>query len=67
MTGDVEDDPDPMRRRDYLMIRAMSRGADWPMVLEAIATTAIAHPDWDLDELKTFEEWRLADLAGEPS
>jgi hypothetical protein len=46
-----------MTRRRYLTIKAMEAGASWPLAVEAVASTAIEHPEWDMDETKTYEEW----------
>lgn len=44
-------------RRHYLTLKAMEAGAGLFLASEAVATTAIEHPEWDLTERKTWEEW----------
>ena len=44
-------------RRAYLMMAAMTTGASSTVAAEAVATTALAHPEWDMDEKKTWEQW----------
>lgn len=50
-------------RRMWLTMRAMGKGIGWQLATEAVATTAIEHPEWDMDEVKTFEEWMDDDAA----
>jgi hypothetical protein len=51
-------------RRRYLIIKVletMEIDVPWPIVVgvvvEAVASIAIDHPEWDLDEMKTWKEW----------
>ncbi len=51
-------------RSEYLLIKilAMSDGDGSGltgvfMAKEAVYSTALAHPEWDMDECKTFAEW----------
>lgn len=44
-------------RRDYLRLMAMAEGVPWPLTDEAVATTALAHPEWDMDERRTLSCW----------
>ena len=45
-------------QRTYLVLKAMEvPGTKYPVALEAVASTAIEHPEWDMDELRTWEEW----------
>jgi hypothetical protein len=63
-------------RRDYLIVRALEMSGDGLdrgdltnvfLAREAVDSTALAHPEWDMDERKTFEEWyQQADAADEP-
>lgn len=41
----------------YLMLKAASGGADLFMASEAVASTAIEHPEWDMDEIRPWSEW----------
>jgi hypothetical protein len=50
--------PQPFTRREYLMLKLMEDGrTPWYMAIEAIASTAIEHPEWDMEEAKTLSEW----------
>lgn len=31
------------------------------MAMEAISSTALEHPEWDMDEMRTREEWSRAE------
>ena len=44
-------------RRDYLTRKVLIAGADPWLVPEAVATTLLAHPEWDPDEERTWDEW----------
>lgn len=46
-----------LNRRAYLVLRACIAGASWPVALEAVASTAIKHPEWDMEERRTVKEW----------
>lgn len=53
---------EPIRLRTYLMVRTAQREGsasivDWMIIAEAVASTAIEHPEWDMDEQRTFDEW----------
>lgn len=66
--ADTSSDPDrrvlTLSRRGYLAVVVMHRtGCAWPLALEAVATTALEHPDWDMDEGRTLAEWRT-ELGG---
>lgn len=44
--------------RRYLLTMAMAvPGTSWMVAVEAVASTAIEHPEWDLDEKRTLAEW----------
>lgn len=49
--------PEPITRRAYLTLRAMQAGADLFVAMEAVASTAIEHPEWDMDLKRTYAEW----------
>lgn len=51
-------EPPPVTRRQFLILEACLHGADVSMAQEAVASTALAHPEWDMDELLTLQEWR---------
>lgn len=44
-------------RRYYLLAKACEAGADIFMALEAVSSTAIEHPEWDMNERRTWEDW----------
>lgn len=46
-----------MTRREYLIARACLDGSSIFLAVEAVASTALAHPEWDMDERRTWEEW----------
>ena len=49
----------PMTRREYLIFRVLESDprANYFMAEEAVASTALAHPECDLDERKTVQQW----------
>lgn len=49
-------------RRQWLMRHALLGGATPGMAREAIASTALEHPDWDMDgETKTLADWDVVE------
>lgn len=53
---------DRLTRRQYLLIKVLSSGnvdqrVNIFMAQEAVESTALAHPEWDMDEIKSFKEW----------
>lgn len=60
-------EPKPVTRRMFLICKVLEpkrlKGGEYaPMVplflaAEAVASTAMEHPEWDLDEEKTWAEW----------
>jgi hypothetical protein len=50
-------DEEKITRRLYLLTKAMETGASNLVVMEAVASTAIEHPEWDMDEKRTWDEW----------
>lgn len=58
------DDNETISRRTYLLIRACEGGATTFEAVEAVSSTAIAHPEWDMAERRTWSEWSR-DGAGE--
>jgi hypothetical protein len=44
-------------RKRYLLIQALMTGTDIFTATEAVSSTAIEHPEWDMEEEKTWEEW----------
>lgn len=44
--------------RQYLLTAALSvPGTSVLMAAEAVASAAIEHPEWDMNEVRTVEEW----------
>ena len=45
-------------RRQYLSYEAIiTSGASIPEAMEAVSSTAIEHPEWDMEEQLTWAEW----------
>jgi hypothetical protein len=44
-------------RRQFLTYQAVMNGADIYTAIEAVASTAIEHPEWDMEEELTWEQW----------
>jgi hypothetical protein len=49
--------PPTFTRRQYQTIKAMTAGATPFLAVEAVASVAIEHPEWDMNELRTWDEW----------
>lgn len=47
----------PITRRMYLTIKAMEAGAGMFMAMESVASVALEHPEWRMDELRSWTEW----------
>lgn len=51
-----------MTRRHYLTLKAMNdTNCGIVLAIEAVASTAIEHPEWDMNEVKTWDEWEGGD------
>ena len=48
---------DKMGKLTYLTVKACQAGGAFWVVQEAVASTALAHPAWNLTEKKAFAEW----------
>jgi hypothetical protein len=61
MTNSGETDVDRQyTRREWLTRRAIMTGAAPNLAREAVASTAIEHPEWDMDaETKTMKDWDM--------
>jgi hypothetical protein len=57
MTRDNEWLNERITRRQYLSEVAYMRGASWPVAIEAAATTLLAHPELDGNEMRLRREW----------
>src|SRR3954462_692022 len=52
-------------RRQFLIYHAiMDGGADYFTAAEAVASTALEHPEWDMDETHTWREWQNSPPPG---
>lgn len=62
MTEAGQTEPDRLyTRREWLTRHAILAGASANLAIEAVSTTALEHPDWDMDtETKTMAEWEIA-------
>lgn len=60
ISGDLDS---PMTRRAYLVMKTLLENAEkdepvsFNLVLEAVSSTAIEHPEWDMGEERTWKEW----------
>ena len=52
---------EPISRRMYMVTCALLDGAPVLSAIEAVTSTALAHPEWDMNELKTWSEWEEVD------
>jgi len=53
---------DKMSKLTYLTVKTcQSSGASFWVVQEAVASTALAHPEWVLTERKTWAEWEAGE------
>lgn len=44
--------------RTWLMVQVMAEtNCNWMLAMEAVSSTAIEHPEWNLDERRSMEEW----------
>ncbi len=53
----IQEVPRRITRRSYLQAQAILHGASVFVAIEAVASTAIEHPEWDMDEKRTWTEW----------
>jgi len=44
-------------RREYMVYRAVMAGAPALQATTAVASTALDHPEWDMDETMTWAQW----------
>jgi hypothetical protein len=49
-----------LTRRQYLIRRALIDGASTFGASEAVSSVAMAHPEWDMNEERTWEQWEQA-------
>jgi hypothetical protein len=48
---------DEMSKLTYLTVKACQAGGSFWVVQEAVASTALSHPEWDLTVRRSFSEW----------
>jgi hypothetical protein len=48
---------DLITRRHYLTIKALESGAGLILAIEAVASAAIEHPEWRMDERRSYPDW----------
>jgi len=48
-------------RRQYLLMKAAEQRMGVFVAIEAASSVALAHPEWDMDEERTWDEWEIAD------
>ena len=44
-------------KREYLVVKAILAGSTYLVAVEAVASTALEHPEWDMAEEMTYDEW----------
>lgn len=44
-------------RRNYLILKVTAEGHDWPHAIETVTRAAVEHPDWDMDEVRSWSQW----------
>jgi hypothetical protein len=52
---------EPISRRRYLIVSSLlahPKASIWEAV-EEVATSTLAHPEWDMEETKTWAWWNL--------
>lgn len=57
-------DDGKMSRRAYMVLRVLMEDNDVDLftAVDAVSSTALAHPEWDMDERKTIDEWQEESL-----
>lgn len=50
--------PQRYTRRQYLLYQLIMEGTPAPLATEAVSSTAMEHPEWDMDEAMTWAEWQ---------
>lgn len=53
-------------RRRFLTAQAILAGADAASAIEAVSSTALAHPEWDMDEVRDWDDWIRGDADAVP-
>ena len=52
-----DEDDELYTRRKYLLMKAVQAGSAWPVAIEAVSSLALSHPEWDMEEAKTYADW----------
>jgi hypothetical protein len=60
--------PEEMRatRREWILIRTAAEAGDsvpYGLIEEEVSTTGLEHPEWDMSEVLTREEWEAWELT----
>lgn len=50
-------------RRQFLTYRIVMDGTPIWQAIEAVSSTAMEHPDWDMDQEMTWAEWQEQEQA----
>lgn len=50
-----------MTKLTYLTVKACQGGAAFWVARETVASTALAHPEWDLTERRSFSDWEAGE------
>jgi hypothetical protein len=48
-----------LTRREYHILKVMERPGPGNifMAIEAVDSTALAHPEWNMDEIHSYDDW----------
>lgn len=58
MTPDTAPGRKTVTRRTWMFLRVMETTDCGPITaMEAVSSTALAHPEWDMTESRTLAEW----------
>jgi hypothetical protein len=49
-----------MSYRQFLTFKACEAGATIFVAIEAVSSTAIEHPEWDMSEVKSLDDWEAS-------
>ena len=44
-------------RQQYLLMRAMLRGANYEAAFQSVTDAIGRHPEWDMTERRTYRQW----------
>lgn len=49
---------EPISLRSFLVLNVlMATGCDFGTAIEAVSSTALSNPDWDMDHRETWADW----------